>query len=146
MLEASTPVGGGPKKLMSGRSFFWADLLVGDRTVLSARCILRPLGRPMNNMLFSWAEPWRGSRSPRDPGFVNPTRPLFLKIVEALRGWSEYFTLRPDALNCPGFSPIYKCAVAIRQLAYASHDRWIWHAFFGVAGSNNDINVMNQST
>ena len=28
----------------------------------------------------------------------------------------------------------------------ASHDRWIWHAFFGVAGSNNDINVMNQST
>jgi len=28
----------------------------------------------------------------------------------------------------------------------ASHDRWIWHAFFGVAGSNNDINVLNQST
>ncbi|XP_066320806.1 uncharacterized protein [Miscanthus floridulus] len=30
--------------------------------------------------------------------------------------------------------------------AVASHDRWIWHAFFGVAGSNNDINVLNQST
>jgi hypothetical protein len=29
--------------------------------------------------------------------------------------------------------------------AVASHDRWIWHAFFGVAGSNNDINVLNQS-
>jgi hypothetical protein len=29
--------------------------------------------------------------------------------------------------------------------AVASHDRWIWHASFGVAGSNNDINVMNQS-
>jgi hypothetical protein len=27
-----------------------------------------------------------------------------------------------------------------------SHDLWIWHAFFGVAGSNNDINVLNQST
>jgi hypothetical protein len=27
----------------------------------------------------------------------------------------------------------------------ASHDLWIWHAFFGVAGSNNDINVLNQS-
>ncbi|XP_051202538.2 uncharacterized protein [Lolium perenne] len=27
----------------------------------------------------------------------------------------------------------------------ASYDRWIWHAFFGVAGSNNDINVLNQS-
>ena len=26
----------------------------------------------------------------------------------------------------------------------ASHDLWIWHAFFGVAGSNNDINILNQ--
>ncbi|WVZ95325.1 hypothetical protein U9M48_041107 [Paspalum notatum var. saurae] len=29
--------------------------------------------------------------------------------------------------------------------AVATHDLWIWHAFFGVAGSNNDINVLNQS-
>ena len=29
--------------------------------------------------------------------------------------------------------------------AVALHDRWIWHAFFGVARSNNDINVLNQS-
>ncbi|XP_074352047.1 uncharacterized protein LOC141691208 [Apium graveolens] len=28
----------------------------------------------------------------------------------------------------------------------ASSDVWIWHAFFGVAGSNNDINVLDQST
>lgn len=28
--------------------------------------------------------------------------------------------------------------------AVASRDLWIWHAFFGVAGSNNDINVLNQ--
>jgi hypothetical protein len=27
----------------------------------------------------------------------------------------------------------------------ASYDLWIWHAFFGVAGSNNDINVLNRS-
>jgi hypothetical protein len=170
-------------------------------------------------------------------------RPLFLKIVEGMSGWSEYFTTRLDALNRPGFSPIHKCIVVIRQLAYgcsvdlhdeylnmgestgveclkkfvegvievygeeylrrptvqdlerllkigerrgfpgmagsldcmhwpwdkcpygwkgqytrgdhgvptiileavASHDRWIWHAFFGVARSNNDINVLNQS-
>ncbi|XP_024630897.1 uncharacterized protein [Medicago truncatula] len=26
-----------------------------------------------------------------------------------------------------------------------AQDLWIWHAFFGVAGSNNDINVLNQS-
>ncbi|GJV14838.1 ALP1-like protein [Tanacetum coccineum] len=29
--------------------------------------------------------------------------------------------------------------------AVASQDLWIWHAFFGVAGSNNDINVLYQS-
>ena len=71
--RASASVRGGPKKLTSGRSFFRADLPVGDRTILPAHCILRPLVRPMNNMLFSWAEPWRRSRSLRDPGFVNPT-------------------------------------------------------------------------
>ena len=73
MPEARAPVGGGPKKLMSGRSFFRADLPVDDRTVLPARRIFRLLGRPMNYMLFSWAEPGRGSRYPRDPGFMNPT-------------------------------------------------------------------------
>ncbi|GJX20924.1 ALP1-like protein isoform X1 [Tanacetum coccineum] len=29
--------------------------------------------------------------------------------------------------------------------AVASQDLWIWHAFFDVAGSNNDINVLYQS-
>ncbi|XP_071713052.1 protein ALP1-like [Rutidosis leptorrhynchoides] len=29
--------------------------------------------------------------------------------------------------------------------AVASYDLWICHAFFGMAGSNNDINVLNQS-
>jgi hypothetical protein len=28
----------------------------------------------------------------------------------------------------------------------ASYDRWIWYVFFGVAGSNNDINILNQSS
>ena len=27
----------------------------------------------------------------------------------------------------------------------ASSDLWIWHAFFGVVGSNNDINVLDLS-
>ncbi|KAL7583944.1 hypothetical protein Lser_V15G42967 [Lactuca serriola] len=30
--------------------------------------------------------------------------------------------------------------------AIASHDLWIWHAFFGPAGANNDINVLDQSS
>jgi hypothetical protein len=29
--------------------------------------------------------------------------------------------------------------------AVASKNLWIWHAFFGVAGSNNDINVLQRS-
>ncbi|XP_021985867.1 uncharacterized protein LOC110882077 [Helianthus annuus] len=29
--------------------------------------------------------------------------------------------------------------------ALASHDLWFWHAFFRVAGSNNDLNVIDQS-
>ena len=30
--------------------------------------------------------------------------------------------------------------------AVASQDLWIWHAYFGIPGSNNDINVLNQSS
>ena len=29
--------------------------------------------------------------------------------------------------------------------AVASHDLWIWHAFFGLPGSHNDINVLHRS-
>jgi hypothetical protein len=32
-----------------------------------------------------------------------------------------------------------------KKLAIASYDLWIWHAFFGAAGSNNDINMLDQS-
>jgi len=172
------------------------------------------------------------------------SRPLFLRIVNALGQWSDYFTPKVDAVNRQGLSPLQKCTAAIRQLAtgsaadeldeylkigettameamknfvkgvidifgdkylrrptvedterllkvgetrgfpgmfgsvdcmhwqwercptawkgqftrgdqkvptmileaVASHDLWIWHAFFGVAGSNNDINVLNQSS
>ena len=29
--------------------------------------------------------------------------------------------------------------------AIASNDLWIWHAFFGMPGSHNDINVLHRS-
>ena len=29
--------------------------------------------------------------------------------------------------------------------AVASNDLWIWHAFFGMPGSHNDINVLHRS-
>jgi hypothetical protein len=170
-------------------------------------------------------------------------RHVFLRIVNALGSWSPYFTQRADCTKRLGLSPLQKCTVEIRMLAYgtaadmldeylkvaestaleclekfvegvvkvfggeylrsptvhdlehllqigesrgfpgnlgsidcmhwpwencpvawkgqyttgrygvptiileavASHDLHIWHAFFGVAGSNNDINVLNQS-
>ena len=48
------------------------------------------------------------------------TRPLFLCIVQALGEWNEYFTLRMDALNRPGLSPLKKCTATIRQLGNGS--------------------------
>ncbi|XP_045827610.1 uncharacterized protein LOC123919682 [Trifolium pratense] len=168
---------------------------------------------------------------------------VFLRIVEALSQHDEYFRMTVDAIGRSSLSPLQKCTVVIRMLAYggsadsvddylrigetttlkcvdkftrgvisifgaqylrrpttedverllqmgeardfpsmlgsidcmhwewkncpvalkgqyvrgdhgkptimleavASQDLWIWHAFFGVAGSSNDINVLNQS-
>jgi hypothetical protein len=39
---------------------------------------------------------------------------MFLTIVEDLGNWNKYFTLRMDALNRPGLSPLKKCTAAIR--------------------------------
>ncbi|XP_057808831.1 uncharacterized protein LOC131023302 [Salvia miltiorrhiza] len=87
-------------------------------------------------------------------------RALFLRIVNAVAS-DPYFQQRTDALGRPGFTPLQKCTVAIHSVeplfnhqgeptiileAVASQDLWIWHAFFGTPGSNNDINVLNNST
>ena len=58
---------------------FWS----GDWTTLSA-CCFRPLGWPMSCVLSTWAEPWHGSRSSRDPGFMNPTELLDIATSHAL--------------------------------------------------------------
>nr|XP_017217028.1 PREDICTED: putative nuclease HARBI1 [Daucus carota subsp. sativus] len=52
--------------------------------------------------------------------------------------------------NCPKawkgmFMSGHKGVPTILLEAVASSDLWIWHAFFGVAGSNNDINVLDRS-
>jgi hypothetical protein len=50
--------------------------------------------------------------------------------------------------NCPfGWEAQFKgrsegCTVILKVVA--SHDLWIWHSFFGLAGSNNDINVLQR--
>ncbi|XP_047942625.1 uncharacterized protein LOC125189386 [Salvia hispanica] len=90
------------------------------------------------------------------------------------RLYADYFApqsrMREDAVGRPGHTPIQKCTSAIRQLAYggtadmfdeylhigettareflevvADYRLWIWHAYFEVVGSNNDINVLQSS-
>ncbi|GJR51508.1 ALP1-like protein [Tanacetum coccineum] len=52
--------------------------------------------------------------------------------------------------NCPKawhgqFARDDKKYPTIMLEAVASYDLWIWHAFFGVAGANNDLTVLNNS-
>ncbi|GJZ64050.1 ALP1-like protein isoform X1, partial [Tanacetum coccineum] len=53
-------------------------------------------------------------------------------------------------INCPKawhgqFGRGDKKYPTIMLEAVASYDLWIWHAFFGVAGANNDLTVLNHS-
>ncbi|GJU61793.1 ALP1-like protein isoform X1 [Tanacetum coccineum] len=72
----------------------------------------------------------------------------------------RYFRVRIDAIGRNSIGPILKCTSAIRQMAYdtspdafdeylqsaeqavADQKLWIWHAYFGVLGVNNDLNVL----
>jgi hypothetical protein len=51
--------------------------------------------------------------------------------------------------NCPtahkGFFVGHNRAPTIILEAVASQDLWIWHSFFGLPGSHNDINVLHRS-
>jgi hypothetical protein len=65
-----------------------------------------------------------------------------------------------SACGLLGLDPLQKMTAAMRMLTYgiaadgadeyvrsavASQDLWIWHAFFGLPGSNNDLNVLQRS-
>jgi hypothetical protein len=45
---------------------------------------------------------------------------LFLRIVDALGQWSQYFTYRADCAGRIGLSPLQKCTAAMRMLAYGT--------------------------
>lgn len=67
------------------------------------------------------------------PGMLGSIDCMHWKWKNCPNGWKGMYT-RGD----------YGTATIILE-AVASYDRWIWHAYFGAAGSNNDINVINQS-
>ncbi|KAK1669890.1 hypothetical protein QYE76_058049 [Lolium multiflorum] len=87
------------------------------------------------------------------------TRPLFRRIMDGVKIYDDYFVRKWMQLasidactwwkNCPfGWRGAYNghsegCTVILE--AVASHDTWIWHSFFGMAGSHNDINVLQRS-
>ncbi|VVA41610.1 PREDICTED: putative nuclease HARBI1, partial [Prunus dulcis] len=54
-----------------------------------------------------------------------------------------------ESLNCPtawqGDYENRKGQTSIILEAITGFDIWVWHAFFGVAGSQNDLNVLGQS-
>uniref|UniRef100_A0A2N9IKV7 DDE Tnp4 domain-containing protein n=1 Tax=Fagus sylvatica TaxID=28930 RepID=A0A2N9IKV7_FAGSY len=95
---------------------------------------------------------------------------LFLRIHSAVEAHESYFIQKRDVARRLGLSSLQKMTVTIRMLAYgvielskclerpghireattilevvASYDLWIWHAFFGLPGSHNDINVLKRS-
>nr|GEX62272.1 protein ALP1-like isoform X1 [Tanacetum cinerariifolium] len=93
------------------------------------------------------------------------------KIVNEVTNHDALFRNNVDCTRREGIFALIKCTSAIRQLAYdvnasflgqdvrrdhglnpfillevvASRYLWTWHAFFGVVGSNNDINILYQS-
>ena len=84
------------------------DLPVGDWTALSA-CCFRSLGRPMSCVLPAWAEPWRGSRSPRDPGFMNLAHVVGQFISEC------------PPLVLSGVSPLRRKLLLMRSIFLINH-------------------------
>ncbi|GJW98544.1 ALP1-like protein isoform X1 [Tanacetum coccineum] len=63
---------------------------------------------------------------------------------EYLRKPMEWFGC-PDAFKGQYVRRDHGLNPSILLEAVVSQDLWIWHAFFGVDGSNNDINVLYQS-
>ncbi|CAL9005567.1 unnamed protein product [Prunus brigantina] len=80
-------------------------------------------------------------------------REFFYRILNDVVAHEPYFTQKIDACGRQNLSSEqmltaftgckHKPTVVLE--AVASYDTWIWHAFFGVAGSNNDINILARS-
>ncbi|GJR76394.1 ALP1-like protein [Tanacetum coccineum] len=80
-------------------------------------------------------------------------------LDEYLQNVSKSFVRMLGSIDCTNWSWA-NCPVAFKAQfsrgdhgpdpfilleAIASNDLWIWHAFFGVSGMNNDVNVLRQS-
>ena len=63
--------------------------------------------------------------------------------------WDQLIVCTGFVKNCPtAWSGQYKGkenGPTVVLEAIASYDLWIWHAYFGIPGSNSDINVLDRS-
>ena len=69
---------------------------------------------------------------------------FFYKVGQTLRGLTSvksYMRTKKDRREYKGHASA--CIIIVE--AVASQDLWIWHLFFGMAGSHNDINVLQDS-
>ncbi|XP_071696316.1 uncharacterized protein [Rutidosis leptorrhynchoides] len=71
---------------------------------------------------------------------------LFLRISQV---YKERYMRTPNAYDVQRLYSKHEEKHSFKgmlgSIDFASYDLWICHAFFGMAGSNNDINVLNQS-
>ena len=86
----------------------------------------------------------------REPTAEDTTRLLAMNASRGFPGMlGSIDYMRWEWKNCPSaWQGQYKghvraCTVILE--AVASQDLWIWHSFFGMAGSHNDINVLQRS-
>ncbi|KAK3225276.1 hypothetical protein Dsin_005138 [Dipteronia sinensis] len=69
-------------------------------------------------------------------------RSLFLRIVEKMEACDNYFVQRRDSV---GQYAGRSGSLTIILEAITDYDLWIWHAYFGLPCTNNDINVLETS-
>jgi hypothetical protein len=86
----------------------------------------------------------------REPNATDMTRLLAINEARGFPGMiGSIDCMHWEWRNCPfAWQGQYKghvgaCTVVLE--AVASQDLWIWHSFFGMAGSHNDINVLQRS-
>ncbi|KAJ9564955.1 hypothetical protein OSB04_000921 [Centaurea solstitialis] len=110
-------------QVLGSESQLWRDVPRAQLTTLCdlefyiIRCV-RSLGIILS--YFAW-----------DLGHYNLRKPTYVDIQKL------YTDTVPEAKH--GFH----CMLSSIDLT--SHDLWIWHVYFGVVGSNNNINFLNQS-
>ncbi|XP_023737121.1 uncharacterized protein LOC111885062 [Lactuca sativa] len=68
----------------------------------------------------------------------------FPKMIESIDYTHWKWKNCPVAWKCQYTSGHHGSPSLVLEVV-ASQDLWIFHAFFGVAGSNNDVNVLDQS-